>query len=166
MIDSSSFNVIFSPSSRISRSISLSLRASFLACEPYKISFCCRSHATYNLSYLFRFINFPFIIINATGKDNNSGADCSVKNRLFPPAHKERFVSLIRQQATAAASENESFILKGRAAMPKGAFDNTEKSFCGAGTRPFYSTGKASGFMLPDREPLLPLHHHRHLRWE
>lgn len=57
-------------------------------------------------------------------------------------------------------------ILKGRAAMPEGAFGNTEKSFCGAGTRPFYSTGKASGFMLPDREPLLPLHHHRHLRWE
>lgn len=84
----------------------------------------------------------------------------------FPPAHKERFVSLIRQQATAAASENESFILKGRAAMPEGAFGNTEKSFCSAGTRPFYSTGKASGFMLPDREPLLPLHHHRHLRWE
>ena len=34
--------------------------------------------------------------------------------------------------------------------MPEGAFGNTEKSFCGAGTRPFYSTGKASGFMLPD----------------
>ena len=46
--------------------------------------------------------------------------------------------------------------------MPEGAFGNTEKSFCSAGTRPFYSTGKASGFMLPDREPLLPLHHHRH----
>ena len=50
--------------------------------------------------------------------------------------------------------------------MPEGAFGNTEKSFCGAGTRPFYSTGKASGFMLPDRGPLLPLHRHRHLRWE
>ena len=68
--------------------------------------------------------------------------------------------------SSSPASENESFILKGRAAMPEGAFGNTEKSFCGAGTRPFYSTGKASGFMLPDREPLLPLHHHRHLRWE
>ena len=82
------------------------------------------------------------------------------------PRHTKKDSFLIRQQATAAASENESFILKGRAAMPEGAFGNTEKSFCGAGTRPFYSTGKASGFMLPDREPLLPLHRHRHLRWE
>ena len=49
--------------------------------------------------------------------------------------------------------------------MPEGAFGNTEKSFCGAGTRPFIAPESIRLYAAGSGPPPL-LHRHRHLRWE